>query len=388
MKSRFLVFICFSFSNQALSHSSLRDSPGLSIKPNLNLSYRSQDEFDTNKTVWQIPGALMGGEAYRSKQGLSIDELFVSFDYQSEQARNLYLKVGTHGGQIEVEQAFFRESLFEHIFFDVGRLSSKLSPFIEEHASASRFTDKALFSDIIWGRQYIDEGLRLSTSFSHLELGIEVWQGQRFPSYCYSGNCTVASSYLHHRLETDSVSNLSGIYFYSGYADERFDDRYEAGHSHGGSQIEAQEYYFSGHIKIFGIFTNQTWSLSETSKLHLASELTQSHSEGKLNDPTKLARLDSKIKGGFISMGLSIKALSFFIREERLQLSNELSGAGAEALADITSLADAHKDPRKSSLSISYEQVLLEWQHERLGLVDQKRWILSYRLDDIFSMDL
>jgi len=144
----------------------------------------------SNKTDYQLPGFMLGGEASRGEQGLHLghNELSMSANIDDLFYGKLTAAIADHEAetQVELEEAFIgTRGLGYGLSVKAGRFFSDIGYLNNQHAHVWDFTDAPLIYRGLFGNQIKDDGLQITwlapTEF-YLKVGVEVMRGSLYPA--------------------------------------------------------------------------------------------------------------------------------------------------------------------------------------------------------------
>ena len=162
-----------------------RFNPALSIVLQGTAANYSQDPDD-----WYLPGFQTGGEAGLLNEGLSLreSELVASASVDSLFYAQFTLGLHDEDGDthVDVEEAFIDTlSLPAGLGMRFGRFYTETGYINTRHSHAWDFVDAPLVSQAFLGKQYKDDGVRLSwlaPTPLYLDFGLEALRGEKFPA--------------------------------------------------------------------------------------------------------------------------------------------------------------------------------------------------------------
>jgi len=355
-----LVAVCLCVASSTYGHGDLNPEPGTKAEAAVSVTWRDQGVLLSNGW-WQIPGVLMGGEAYPVEEGTSVDEARVGVYHRSVHDVFGYLQVSSHAGGQEAEL----HHAFAGLDLDVGpllativagRMAAAMTPANGEHASDRLFSETPLALDAFLGRQLNDEGVRLVWSRGPLQLGLESWRGTAFPATPGEGGGS-SDAYIHVGDQHGALRYHAGLWWLQADAMNRQDSRYSAdGLQHGGAAlVVAPEYWFDGNTEMAGAFVRLDWQWTVQTALNVDAQWLQVNTAGVLRDATRRADLDADDNGGWLQASVRHGNHQWGLRWEQLVVENELSGAAAEAMAIETQLYNQGHNPNRAS-------VVYRWQ--------------------------
>lgn len=344
--------------SSAHAHTDTPLQTGTTVSGALAVTWRDEGA-PLNAGVWQIPGVLMGGEAYPVEEGPALDDATLIVRHLAASGVHGLIQIASHdnGREAELHHAFagyrFTQTTFT-LNVEGGRMAALMSPGNGEHASTRPFSETPLVLDGFLGRQLNDEGLRAQLQWQGWEVGVEGWRGSAFPAT--SGEEGGSHDlYLQHRGQFAALAWHSGLWWLRADALNRSDTRYDSGHRHGGSSdVILPELWFDGRSESSGAFARLRWQIMDSTALHLAAEWLRLDADGTLRDPTRKAGFSSDSNGGWVETRVQIQRHEAGLRWERLALDNTFTGAAAEALANLSGVYNEH-DPERLTL-------LYRWQ--------------------------
>lgn len=373
MKRSTLLFSLLTAAN-AHAHSDAAPTVGTSINAAISATWRDEGTLQ-ELGYWQIPGVLMGGEAYPVEQGTSLDEASLTLHHRAVSGTYGLLQISSHdnGGEAEVHHAYAgysRQLNTLTLSGEAGRMAANISPGNGEHASSRLFSETPLALDAFLGRQLNDEGLRATLHWHGWRLGVESWRGSAFPATPGEQGGSV-DVYLHHQGRWSDLHWNTGLWYLQADADTRNDNRYESGHSHGSSTtVTVPELWFDGSTDIHGTFLRLDWQATPAVKLSLHTEWLQQQVDGTLRDSTRNADYESDADAGWIETAVHIRNHTVATRWEQLTTDNHLTGAAASIIA---STAGVYNDENPARLALLYRYrispalaVRIEWTQDQL----------------------
>ncbi len=356
----------------AHAHTAMPEQAGTRLSAALSTTWRDNG-VQTVDSYWQIPGALMGGEAYPVEQGVMLDDASVTLQHRADSGIHGLVQIGSHdnGKEAEVHHAFAGYTLplaGTWLNLEGGRMAGAFTPSNGEHASGRRFSESPLALDALLGRQFNDEGLRAQWRWQGWELGLEGWRGSAFPATPGEDGGSV-DLYLQQRGNWARLQWQAGLWWLQADARNRSDDRYSSGHSHGNAtQVQAPALWFDGQTELSGLFLRLEAPLGSALTAYLGAEWLQSSAEGTLHNASQQTRLVSDANGGWLEATLRWRNHELGLRRELLALDNQLSGVAAASLASSAGLYNDHNPGRTTLLyrwHFSHAFVLrLEWTQD------------------------
>lgn len=357
-------------SSAATAHNEFHYDDGSYISAAIHASYQSKGVAD--EQLWQVPGALMGGDAHGSEKGFSLDDAHLRLVHADD---NLFvlIELGSHGhggGSTEVE---IEQALLAYVYDDegdwlghegsskleVGQLKARFSPRLAEHPHERAFTSIALPYEIMLGGHYSEAGLRLQSqrqlSRNHtVTLGASVLQGDAFPGSADEGSPSVAL-FSHYDYHAKGFTLEAALWHFRSSALNRRDERASAGHSHSGNPVNSSDISFSGDSEISGLELALHQTISEHARYSLETGYLYKEEQGTLRDTTRIASLESEHQGAWFQLGLGYDQHQWALRYARLKLDNSLRGPAAQVLGLSAGLDNSQREPTRTSLSYLFQ---------------------------------
>ncbi|MBL3528540.1 MAG: hypothetical protein JMN27_11980 [gamma proteobacterium endosymbiont of Lamellibrachia anaximandri] len=153
----------------------------------------SASSYSQDPEAWYLPGFQTGGEAGLKSEGLSLTETELTASANVDNWFFAQATIGMHehhgSTELDIEEAFVDTlSLPAGLGMRFGRFYTETGYINASHSHAWDFADAPLVSQAFLGKQYRDDGLRLSwiaPTDTFVEAGTEALRGERFPA---SGN--------------------------------------------------------------------------------------------------------------------------------------------------------------------------------------------------------
>lgn len=344
--------------------------PGLYIDAALAASWRSEGAMVKRDGIWQIPGVLMGGEAFPVEKSYSLDDAFIDLNYRHPSGVYAQIQLASHDNSLEVELhhalagiEWGRASIKG--FAEGGRMAATFTPANPEHASQRPFSETPLALDAFFGGQLNDEGARAGMHFAGFTLAVESWRGRAFPATPGEDGGAL-DAYLHYHITSNRLRGHVGLWGYQAQALNRTDDRYNAGHSHGNSSnVSAPELWFDGDTDAAGVFARIQWPVQESIVLSAEAQWMQVKPQGNVRDTMSVSEMKGHYEGGWSQALVQVQRHGLGIRYERLTLENQLSGAAAADLARASGLLNEGFEPNRTTLLYQFTQNdMLSWRLE------------------------
>lgn len=362
----------------------------------ISYSYRDKSYADLG-SEWQIPGALMGGEALPVDPYASIDDVVMDYRHALSNDSGFHITAEAHGsnGELEFEidhYAYKQQWQFvpqSTLRFEAGRLAARFSPLASFHASKNGYAEATITADIFWGRSLVDNGVRLSWLRPTWTVGLEAWNGQGWITEGGSG-ADIFARYQQTHGRKKYTAGLWGLYTQS---KSRRDTRYFGSHSHAGVEVTSNDVAFSGENIIYGADASFAYTLSAASALSMAVAVSQFTQDGDLEESDRQAALDSDYLSAIVSGAWRMRQHEIAARYEFLELKNTLSGSAAVLVGSNTSLDNpSGESPRRATLAYRYAHnkhltLRLEVVDEDVSGRDQTRWLVGFVLRGLFQLE-
>lgn len=320
-----------------------------------------------NNQPWRIAGALMGGHALPTEKGAVIDDAMLWGQYRLNERTRVSGKIAAHKDgtdyplSVESLALDYQISAPKNVKVTVGKTEAAFTPSASTHASMATFAESPLIADAFWGRSIHDTGVRLSAKpLPALEVGAEMWNGDFFPATSGQG---AQDLYVKWRQAFKGNQVGLGAWAMQAKAQQRGDDRYSSGHTHGVNTTSLPaDVRFTGDTDMAGVWLDlQSKPLGQV-KPRLHYEALQSKSSGSLNDTTHQANYQTDHLGYALTPSLAIQNWEVSYRHEKLSLDNQLSGNGAQVLAEEADLITKH-NPKRQTLQVAWRaNKQLQWR--------------------------
>ncbi|RLP52477.1 MAG: hypothetical protein D6160_20755 [Ketobacter sp.] len=342
--------------NSAYGHGEEADyEPGTRVEAALAATWRDEGVVVNSNGIWQIPGVMMGGEAYPVEEGVALDDAYLDVHHFDDSGWYGRIQVATHdnGREAEMHHAYagYRSDMQPLLLqAEVGRMAAMLTPANLEHGTQRLFSEAPLALDAFFGGQLNDEGMRAMLSRSGFCLGIESWRGSAFPATPGTSGGAY-DVFLHYKGGRGPLNWHAGLWGYQAQALGRVDQRYGSGHSHGNTaQISAPEVAFDGDTDAAGAFIRARWHATEQIALALEGQWMQVEPEGDIRDASRIATTTGEYTGSWLQGVISVGQHDIGVRFEQLVLENRVSGAAAQELANLTGLYNDAHEPERSGI--------------------------------------
>lgn len=331
---------------------------------------------------YELPGFGLGGEAGLDDKGFSLNHSEVTMQVDAEHVMaKVTVAVEEEDGDLtpELEELYLETvGLGNGFTLRAGRFFSAVGYLNQQHAHAWDFADAPLAYRGIWGRQYIDEGLRVNwvaPTDMFVELGADLLNGGEYPagSEDWDG---VDARVLYANIGDDigtSHSWQAGFSYYS--AD--VEDRVSGGHAHGGGGA-TEVPNFTGDSDVVGLNLVYKWAPDgnyRNTNFKLQTELFVRDEDGDVilrgSSPLETTTYKGKQKG------LYVQGVYQFMPQWRAglrydYLSSDNKGSDADVLEEA-SLDDEGISPKRWSVMLDYSPK------------ETSRWRLQFNRDKSYE---
>jgi hypothetical protein len=343
-----------------------------SFNPAISLLLQgSLASYSEEPDSWALPGFQLGGETGLKSEGLSLTEteLTLSANLDSWFFAQATLGMHEHEGETETEiEEAFADTLALPGGFGLrfGRFYAEAGYTNSRHSHAWDFADAPLVSQAFLGKQYGDDGLRLSwlaPTALYIETGIEAFRGEGFPAAAEGDEALGGAHNLYLRLGDDvgerhsyqiGLSHLRATPIDRGGAD-----------THNHDETDTHGSFFSGDSDLTILDLVWKWALDGDltgRHLTLQAEYFQRDEDGEilLQEASGSAAFDYEgIQRGFYLQGVYRFRPDWRvgIRYDRLWTDNRLAltanttGEDGDELAAETGLVSDHKPERWSLMA-------------------------------------
>ncbi|WP_375177626.1 porin [Marinobacter mobilis] len=344
----------------------------LSVDAGFSTTYRTGTVVPT-VGVWQIPGVLMGADAYGASDTFNLDGANIHLKWHGAQRAHASLDIGSHhDGDVALEEALagYRIADPGNVMLEAGRMKARFSAENRAHAYTRPFSENNLIYDAFYGAHYVDEGARVSSRpVAGLELGVEAWRGGHYPAT--EGKEGMAQDAYAHWYGGAGPWVLGlGAWVMLADASERPDDRLVGGHSHTVSVDQNADLVFSGQQDSAGARLSLLWQGRSAWSLGLTGEVVKVEVDGELRDRQRQAHLEGDSLGWWLQPELRWQQHALAVRYVQLVLDNHLVGAGGPVLAEDAGFLQNGTDPDWLGVSYRYQLqdgfgVRAEWTRNR-----------------------
>lgn len=345
-----LYFIVLNLSASYLyAHGS--DEKRSSISASTHLFFSNKSAVAPNQT-WQVPGTLMGGEAYPVEKGLNLQDIELQGTWMIQPEYSANAKIASHhNGEVEIENLWFSFYPKDTLTFSIGKIDANFSPNATWHAYTSHFSEAPLSSQVLFGGHFSDQGIQSIYKNHSFTLGAEAWNGNTWPA---SPGEYSADIFVHYKKDFDALKLSGGIWSLYSEALNRSDTRYASGHTHGNSTVvAAPSIFFSGINLLNGAFLELEYAMAHHQTLGWSTEIIQQTIDGTIADATRASEMNSEHYALINQIYFDINKLSFAIRHEMMSFDNEFKGASANFIASDANLMNDDFEPSRTHLSIS-----------------------------------
>nr|VFK80331.1 MAG: hypothetical protein BECKSD772D_GA0070982_11036 [Candidatus Kentron sp. SD] len=353
--------------------------------------------YSRNPEHWRLPGFQSGGEAGLKSEGLSLDEteLTASANVDNWFYGQVTLGLHEHAGETEVhvEEAFLENlSLPGGFGLKAGRFFPEIGYLNTSHSHTWDFADVSLTGQAFLGRQYHDDGLRLSwlaPTENYLEFGVEVLRGEKFPASGNSDRLLGGAQNWFARVGGDIGANHS---FLAGLSHLRAEpEKRSSGHTH--EDHAGETFAFSGDSDLTVASLVWKWAPGGNAanrSLTLQGEYFHRDEEGNVDfengASTALLPYDGAQQGAYLQgVYRFLPNWRAGIRHDRLWSDNDLGVARKSAGLDNNELLEesgllGRHDPYRWTLMSDYSNS----EFSRLRFQYAKDYSVSDDGDDQF----
>ncbi|MGB2335848.1 MAG: hypothetical protein ACPH5V_00945 [Alcanivorax sp.] len=362
MKFRFLAPL-MAASSLSLAHSVPSQNNPTTVDASLAATWRSANVIG-DYDYWQIPGTMMGGEAWPAEKGAQIDELNLGVAHRIDENFYGVIKFNHHAGGdddhggAELAHAYVGWVCCDDTgpwLVEAGRMSAQFSPGLAQHSVDRLASESPLALDVLFGRDFHDDGLRFWWhQMAGFSLGAEVWKGKAFPA-TDTENGGAWDVFGQYQWQGERLALTLGGWFYSAEAESRSDHRYGGGHQHvpvappGEIATLFPDTRYTGETEIAGAHFKLGYKLNPDWALALDGEWMQAKPDGVVHDGIgREANFTATQQGGWLQPSITWRAHTFGLRAEQLNTDNKLTGAAAPQLAQDSGLANPlEHDPQR-----------------------------------------
>lgn len=339
-----------------------------------------------------LPGFFLGGEAGLAEEGFALghSEIVASANIDQHFFGKITAAIAEHDGEteLELEEAFIETvGLGSGITVRGGRMFSAVGYLNQQHQHAWDFVDAPLIYRGLWGRNYIDDGLRVSwiaPTNTFLEIGGEILSGYGFPASKGEGS-QLRSQVLFANLGGDfDASNAwqAGLSFHNA----KVTDREAGGHEHGGGGGEEVP-AFSGDSHTIGANFIYKWAPNGNYKyqhVKVQAEFFARSEDGDVelegSMPLEESTVDLKQRG-FYLQGVYQFAPHWRAGMRYDRVSSSVSGDDPSVL-DEAGLETDH-NPWRGTASIEwvpseFSRIRVQYNHDRSVDRPDNQWFVQY----------
>lgn len=356
-------YLIYSFLAGAFSPASALLAHGTELLPDKGFSgnygltglYQSK-AIIAEEERWLVPGFLLGGEAFPHTRQVSVADAAFQVAYRRKRTY-VTTKIESHGGHVEpkIGEAYVGYVLIDDmVAVEFGRMDSRISRDNGQHLFQLDGTQTLLGHQVLWGGMFNNDAIRLRYLLGNsYELGFELLSGRSFPLAASTTSSPGYMLYQRFNYRGDQWNfgfQLSGFH---GYASQREDDRFDAGHVHGVDEEDIPFFAYDGSvIGAVGGFSI-SYGTTEQIAMGLQVEFMWQNGEGDLRDETRRSAYGFTYNSWRTDLFTEFSDHRIRLRSELLRHENKLHGAAGEALAEKTGLQ--HKrDPLRLSLGYRY----------------------------------
>jgi hypothetical protein len=340
-------------------------------------------DYRQDPEEYELPGFGLGGEAGLDDEGFSLNHSEFTMQVDAEYATaKMTVVIPEEDGDIDAElEELYLESvgLGNGITLRAGRYFTGVGYMNQQHTHSWDFADAPLAYRAFWGRQYIDDGLRINwvaPTDMFVELGLDSLNGGKYPAGGSTSWDGIDSHVLYANIGDDIGTDHSwqaGVSYYT--AD--VDGRDSGGHQHGGNE-EEETPSFSGDSDVVGLNLVYKWAPNgnyRNRNFKLQTELFLRDEDGdvvmKGSDPLEA----TTYRGD--QTGFYIQGIYQFKQQWRAgmrfdYLTSDNKGSDAEVLEEA-SLDDEGIDPKRWSIMVDYA-------HSEMS-----RWRLQFNRDKSYE---
>lgn len=371
LKPMLLVVPFLSATSQwAFAHGDFLYMPQTTIDASVYVS--AQNKGPADDELWQIPGILMGGTAYGSEQGLTLNDATIAATYANQAGIFAVFEAGSHAHESEleadIEQAlagYHWTHTSGHIKLEGGQMKAAFSKANQQHPKDRAFTEQALPYQAFLGDHYADLGARAQFMFFHgaeglSTFGLEVWEGDSFPGSKTADDFPESAAYdvfANYQHTQGAWQSTLGAWYLRAEAEERRDDRTHSGHAHGGAittTSTTNNTRFTGRTELLGLNAGLLWQANPLLSYGLSTEFIAQSAEGLLRDEVRQASLATEQYGGVLQGEVNYLSHQLAVRYSHIYTDNELTGPAASILGSSAGLTHGTHDPARTSLAYSY----------------------------------
>ncbi|NOQ68774.1 MAG: hypothetical protein GQ573_01475 [Gammaproteobacteria bacterium] len=360
-------------------------NPAISvILDGLYASYKNDPED------YALPGYGLGGEAGLAAAGFSLghSEIIMSSNIDDKFFGQFTLVIAEHEGEVEVEleEAFF-ETLALGNGFTVrgGRFFSAIGYLNQQHEHVWDFQDAPLVYRGFFGKQYFDDGLRLSfvaPSDLFIELGAEAFSGSKYPAGGEHNNIGSWTAFVNFGGDMGlSHSWQAGLSYWAA-------DNIEREYSSHEDVAVVETPLFEGDSKIIGVNAIYKWApggnnLEQNFKLQF--EYFSRDEEGDMtllnSIPLETSSLNSKQDGWYVQgIWQFDRNWRTGIRYDMLDSDNRGSDVGV--LDEVGLVTNGHT-PKRSSimtewLPSAFSRIRLQYNRDESYQITDNQIFLQY----------
>ena len=286
---------------------------------------------------WLIPGVMLGGEATPQYSGAAVNDLQLFARLNLDDDYYLGSKLGFHQHQGEGELELENYWLGKYVRFDnsilkidVGQTATDTTPTANYHASQDEFTTKPLLAEVFFGGHHKDTGIKANWYWRDLELGVEAWNGDAWPTTSTTSTKTGKGNFASFARYHGYIAGIKtdfAVWYSMGEADQRIDSRYDTSHSHSSSTITVPDGSFTGDVAMAGSYLLLSHQVTESFLWEAQGEWIHSELDGDIADTTQSAVLQQSLDGYRFMFGVHLQKHKFFVQQEMLVINNKFTDA-------------------------------------------------------------
>ncbi len=351
-----------------------------SFNPDISLTLDGRYTDYNNDTDYALPGFMLGGEAEREAQGLSLghSEIVLSANIDDMLYGKLTTAIAEHEGEteLELEEAYIETiALGQGFSLRAGRFFSDIGYLNNQHPHAWDFADAPLIYRGLFANQLIDDGLQinwLAPSETYIRLGLEILRGDRFPAGGSDEDGQAASTAFI-KVGGDIGSSHAwqlGLSYWKADISERL----SLTHEH---DAATETPAYQGESSLTGIDFIYKWAPngnSQEQNFKLQLEYFSRDEDGDIelvgSDPLESSSYKGKQKGWYIqSVYQFMPRWRAGLRYDQIEADN--SGSDLDALDEAGLLSNGHS-PSRSTLMFDYSHS--EYSRFRLQIAQDESY--------------
>ncbi len=326
--------------------------------------------YRRDPAAWTLPGFQMGRESGLKQEGFSLTETELTLSanvddwFYGQSTLGLHEEDGT--SVIEVEEAYLDTlSLPAGLAMRMGRFFSETGYLNTRHPHVWDFADAPLTSQAFLGKQYGDDGVRLTwlaPTDTYIQLGAELLAGKKFPGGGDNRRLLGDNRNLFVRVGSDIGRHQSVRIGLSHLRGSPTDRRSGDPHAEGGNEI----FSFDGDSKLTAIDLVYKYQPSNRRGFVLQGEYFHRDEDGVINFSNAIGGALLPYAGtqqGFYVQGVLALQPRWRVglrydrlwSDNRLAVRNNTSGESGATLLDESNLLGDH-DPYRWTLMTDYSR--------------------------------